>query len=306
MTERRAFIFPGQASQYAGMAQDLCEKFPLASELFARANELLGFDIQRICFAGPEEKLTQTDITQPAIFIHSAIVTRLLIEKNLIPDMVAGHSLGEYSALHAAGVLDFDDALKLVRRRGELMQSAGIENPGTMAAIVGLDPAEVETICQEASRAGIVCPANFNSPGQIAISGSIAGVQQAVTLARARGAKIAKQLQVGGAFHSPLMAGAREGLRENLQKAHFHEAKCPIYLNVTARPATNAEELRQRLDEQLTSPVRWIEIIENMIADGATQFYEVGPGNVLAGLLKRINKNFVAKTIGKVAELEAL
>lgn len=306
MSERRAFIFPGQASQYVGMAKDLCEKFPLAQELFARANQLLGFDIQQICFAGPEEKLTQTDITQPAIFIHSAIVTRLLAEKDVTPAMVAGHSLGEYSALYAAGVLEFEEALLLVRRRGELMQRAGVENPGTMAAIVGLEPAAVEIVCQEAASAGIVCPANFNSPGQIAISGSVAGVQQAMALAKTKGAKIAKQLAVGGAFHSPLMAGAREGLRESLQKAHFREAACPIYLNVTARPATRADELRQRLDEQLTSPVRWIEIIDNMIADGATQFYEVGPGNVLAGLLKRINKNFAAKTVGKVAEIELL
>lgn len=306
MSERRAFIFPGQASQYVGMAKDLCEKFPRAQELFARANQLLGFDIQPICFAGPEEKLTQTDITQPAIFIHSAIVTRLLAEKGVTPAMVAGHSLGEYSALYAAGVLEFEEALLLVRRRGELMQRAGVENPGTMAAIVGLDPAAIEAVCQEAASAGIVCPANFNSPGQIAISGSVAGVQQAMALAKTKGAKIAKQLAVGGAFHSPLMAGAREGLRESLQKAHFREATCPIYLNVTARPVTRADELRQRLDEQLTSPVRWIEIIENMIADGATQFYEVGPGNVLAGLLKRINKNFAAKTVGKVAEIELL
>jgi len=306
MSERRAFLFPGQASQYVGMAQDLCEKFSLARELFSRANQVLGFDIQQICFAGPEEKLTQTDVTQPAIFIHSAIVTRLLVEKGMLPDMVAGHSLGEYSALFAAGVLDFDEALLLVKRRGELMQRAGVENPGTMAAIVGLDPAEVEAVCQEASSMGVVVPANFNSPGQIAISGSVAGVQQAMTLAKAKGAKLAKQLAVGGAFHSPLMAGAREGLRDGLQKAHFREAACPIYLNVTAKPTTEANELRQRLDEQLTSPVRWIEIVENMIADSATQFYEVGPGNVLAGLLKRINKNFAAKTVGKVAELESI
>jgi len=306
MSERRAFIFPGQASQFVGMAQDLCEKFPVAQELFSRANQRLGFDIQQICFSGPEEKLTQTDITQPAIFIHSAIITRLLAEKNLIPDMVAGHSLGEYSALYAAGVLEFDEALMLVRRRGELMQRAGVENSGTMAAIVGLDPTEIEAVCQEASSAGVVCPANFNSPGQIAISGSVAGVQQAMIVAKTKGAKIAKQLAVGGAFHSPLMSGAREGLLESLQKAQFRPAKCPIYLNVTAKPTTNADELRQRLDEQLTSPVRWIEIIENMIADGATQFYEAGPGNVLAGLLKRINKNFAAKTVGKVAEIEAI
>jgi [acyl-carrier-protein] S-malonyltransferase len=306
MSARRAFLFPGQASQYVGMAKDLYEKFSLARELFAKANAILGFDIQEICFSGPEEKLTQTDITQPAIFIHSAIVTRLLAEKGIVPDMVAGHSLGEYSALFAAGAIDFDEALELVKRRGELMHRAGLENPGTMAAIVGLDPAEVEVICQEASSAGVVCPANFNSPGQIAISGSISGVQQAMSLAKARGAKIVKQLAVGGAFHSPLMAGAREGLREGLQKAHFRDAACPIYVNVTAKPTQKAEALRQRLDEQLTSPVRWIEIIENMIADGATQFFEVGPGNVLAGLLKRISRNFLAKPVGTVADLESI
>jgi [acyl-carrier-protein] S-malonyltransferase len=306
MSERRAFLFPGQASQYVGMAKDLCEKFAVARELFARANDLLGFDIQQICFAGPEEELTKTHVTQPAIFIHSAIVTRLLAEKAMAPDMVAGHSLGEYSALFAAGVLDFDEALALVKRRGELMHRAGLENPGTMAAIVGLDPPEVEAVCNEAASAGIVCPANFNSPGQIAISGSIAVVQKAMTLAKARGARLVKQLAVGGAFHSPLMTSAREGLREGLQKAHFRDARCPIYVNVTAKPVQKAGELRQRLDEQLTSPVRWIESIENMIADGATQFYEVGPGNVLAGLLKRINRNFSAKTVGTVAELELI
>lgn len=306
MNERRAFIFPGQASQYVGMAQDLCEKFPQAQELFARANRLLGFDIQQICFEGPEEKLTQTDITQPAIFIHSAIITRLLAEKGMTPDMVAGHSLGEYSALYAACVLDFDEALMLVRRRGELMQRAGMENPGTMAAIVGLDPADIEAVCQEATSAGVVCAANFNSPGQIVISGSIAGVQQAMALAKTKGAKIAKQLAVGGAFHSPLMAGARDGLRDGLQKAYFHDAGCPIYLNVTAKPTKHIDEIRQCLDEQLTSPVRWIESIENMIADGATHFYEIGPGNVLAGLVKRINKSFAVKTVGKVAEVEAV
>jgi [acyl-carrier-protein] S-malonyltransferase len=306
MTDRRAFLFPGQASQYVGMAQDLCEKFSLARELFAAANTVLGFNIQQICFSGPEEKLTQTDITQPAIFIHSAIVTRLLAEKGFHPHMVAGHSLGEYSALFAAGVLDFDHALLLVKRRGELMQRAGTENTGTMAAVVGLDVAELETVCQEASHEGIVVPANFNSPGQIVISGAVAGVQKAMLLAKAKGAKMVKQLAVGGAFHSPLMASARAGLQEELQKAHFHPAVCPIYLNVTATPAQDAEELRQRLGEQLSSPVRWMEIIERMIADGITQFYEVGPGNVLAGLLKRINKNFVAKTVGKVAEIEAI
>jgi len=301
-----AFLFPGQASQFVGMAKDLNEEYPLAREIFSRANDALGFDLQKICFEGPEEELKKTSITQPAIFVHSYIVTRLLAEHAMQPAMAAGHSLGEYSALAAAGVLEFDDALRLVKLRGELMHEAGVANPGTMAAVIGLEPAEIEAVCREASSAGVVQAANFNSPGQVAISGSLAGIDAAMALAKTKGAKKVVLLQVGGAFHSPLMAGARAGLRAALDKTEFKNARCPIYVNVSAKPETNAGRLKNALDEQLTSPVRWVETIENMIADGATQFYEVGPGNVLAGLVKRINREFKVTTVGTIVEINQL
>ena len=301
-----AFLFPGQASQFVGMGKDLHESFAMAREIFARANQALGFDLQKICFEGPESELTRTSITQPAIFLHSFIVAKLLAEKGAQPAMAAGHSLGEYSALAAAGVLEFDEALHLVKLRGELMHQAGLTNPGTMAAVIGLEPSEIEAVCREASSAGVVQAANFNSPGQVAISGSLTGIEAAMALAKSRGAKKVVELKVGGAFHSPLMAGARAGLREALEKGHFKNARFPVYVNVTAKPETDAGKLKKYLDEQLTSPVRWVEIIENMIADGAKQFYEVGPGNVLAGLLKRINKEFKATTVGTVSELNAI
>lgn len=312
MSEKRAFLFPGQASQFVGMAKDLCERFAFAREMFERANAVLGFDIQRICFEGPQEELTKTSITQPAILIHSAIVTRLLKEeKNFEPMMAAGHSLGEYSALYAAGVLDFESALRLVRLRGELMHQAGIDHPGTMAAIMGLAPEAVEAACSEVTRTigkpgEVVQCANFNSPEQTVISGSIEAVTQAMALAKERGAKLAKRLIVGGAFHSPLMASARSGLQQALAATTFHAAHCPIYTNVTAKPEQDSSRLRELLDQQLTSPVRWLATIARMIDDGAQSFYEIGPGNVLAGLMKRINKSFVVNTIGTVAELEKI
>lgn len=303
---RAAFLFPGQASQFVGMAKDLYEHSPLAREVFTNANRALGFDLQKICFAGPEDELKKTSITQPAIFVHSFIVAQLLAEKGLQPQMAAGHSLGEYSALAAAGVLEFDEALSLVKLRGELMHEAGLANPGTMAAVIGLEPADIEAVCREVSSAGVVQAANFNSPGQVAISGSLAGVEAAMVLAKAKGAKKVVPLQVGGAFHSPLMAGARAGLRDALDRAHFKDARVPVYVNVTAKPESRADRLKKYLDEQLTSPVRWVETIENMIADGARQFYEVGPGNVLAGLLKRIHRDFTATTVGTAEELNAI
>ena len=301
-----AFLFPGQASQFVGMAKDLYESFPLAREIFTSANKALGFNLQKICFEGPEDELKKTSITQPAIFVHSFIVAKLLEERGVQASMAAGHSLGEYSALAAAGVLEFDEALHLVKLRGELMREAGLANPGTMAAIIGLQTDEIEEVCREASNAGMVQAANFNSPGQVAISGSLAGIEAAMALAKSRGAKKVVELKVGGAFHSPLMSSARVGLREALDNAHFKNARFPVYVNVTAKPESNADKLKTYLDEQLTNPVRWTETIENMIADGAKRFLEVGPGNVLAGLLKRINKEFKAMTAGTLSELSTI
>lgn len=312
MSEKRAFLFPGQASQFVGMAKDLCERFSVAREMFVLANEVLGFDLQRICFEGPLEELTKTSITQPAILVHSAIVARILKEeKSFVPSMTAGHSLGEYSALYAAGVLEFEAALRLVKLRGELMQQAGIDNPGTMAAVMGLAPEAIEAVCAEVTTSmsnpgQVVQCANFNSPEQTVISGSVDAVTQAMTVAKERGAKLVKKLVVGGAFHSPLMASAREGLQKALAATTFQAAQAAVYANVTARPEQEPARLRELLNQQLTSPVRWLATIENMITDGATAFYEIGPGNVLAGLMKRINKSFAVTTSGTVAELEKM
>ncbi|HMK38995.1 MAG TPA: ACP S-malonyltransferase, partial [Bacteroidota bacterium] len=238
-----------------------------------------------ICFSGPEEELRQTKNTQPAIFVHSVALFSALQEQ---PSMVAGHSLGEYSALVASGALTFEDALRLVRLRGELMQRSGEENPGTMAAVVGLTPGVIEEVCREAAPAGIVQPANFNSPGQIVISGSVAGVRKGMEIAKLRGAKMVKELVVSGAFHSPLMAGAQEGLKEGLEHTEIRDARIPLYANVTAEPVQKAGEIRTLLYRQLTSPVRWEESVLNMVRDGMTSCTEIGPGKVLQGLIKRI------------------
>ncbi|MBC7185436.1 MAG: ACP S-malonyltransferase [Calditrichaeota bacterium] len=298
-----AFQFPGQASQYVGMARDLYEAFPLARELFAQAQEILGFDLAEVCFNGPEERLKQTAITPPAIFVHSAIVTALLRERGVVPDMAAGHSLGEYSALLAAGALSFAEGLRVVKRRGELMQQAGTIAPGTMAAIIGLDEGAVAEVCTEASQAGVVQPANFNCPGQVVVSGAVQAVHRAMELARARGAKRVVELVVSGAFHSPLMDYARQHMGEVLAAAEIRDAQIPVYANVTARPVRSAAEIRQLLHEQLSRPVLWQNTVQNMIGDGATIFYEVGPGNVLTGLLKRINKEVPGRTVGTAEEL---
>jgi [acyl-carrier-protein] S-malonyltransferase len=283
---KTAYIFPGQGSQYVGMGKDLCGEFPAAKALFAKADEVLGFSLSKVCFEGPEAELKQTKNTQPAIFLHSIAVWNILKPDDAT--MNAGHSLGEYSALVAAGAIAFEEALKLVRLRGELMQKAGEEQPGTMAAVVGLDPKVVEEVCAAASPDGIVQAANFNSPGQIVISGSVSGVRKAMELGKQRGAKLVKELVVSGAFHSPLMQSAKDGLKSALDKAAFRDAQIPVYANVSANPLRKANEIRHLLVEQVTSPVRWEETIRNMSADGASGFIEIGPGKVLQGLVKRI------------------
>jgi [acyl-carrier-protein] S-malonyltransferase len=282
---RLAFVFPGQGSQYVGMGADCYSSDALAREIVDRADTLVGYSLSATCFSGPEEELRQTRNTQPAIFLHSMVVARLV--NRLKPDMAAGHSLGEYSALVVAGALAFEDGLRLVRLRGELMQQAGEQQKGTMAAVVGLASTDVEQLCAEASAAGIVQPANFNSPGQIVISGSVTGVHRAMELAKHRGAKLVKELVVSGAFHSPLMASAQEGLRNALQRIEIHEATIPVYANVTAEPVTEASEIRELLCQQLTRPVLWEQSLRNMHRDRATTFVELGPGRVLQGLVKR-------------------
>ncbi len=284
-TGMTAFVFPGQGSQYVGMAKDLFASHPPSRALMEKADEILDFPLSSLCFNGPEEELRQTKNTQPAIFLHSVAMLSLVRAE---ASMAAGHSLGEYSALVAAGALAFEDALRLVRLRGELMQRAGEEHPGTMAAVVGLSPQVIAEVCAEAASAGIVQPANFNSPGQIVISGSVSGVRKGMELAKSRGARIVKELVVSGAFHSPLMESAQKGLKEGLDRTAIRDARIPVYANVTAEPVRSAEEIRSLLYRQLTSPVRWEESVNNMVRDGMTACTEIGPGKVLQGLIKRI------------------
>jgi [acyl-carrier-protein] S-malonyltransferase len=288
------------------MAKDLYDAFPEARAKFDAAHQILGFDLAQLCFAGPEEELKQTRATQPAIFVHSVILTDLLFKKNIKPAMTAGHSLGEYSALYAAGALSFEDALRVVKVRAELMQKAGEIHPGAMAAVIGLAAEALKNVCAEANSAGVVQIANYNSPNQLVISGAAAGVNRALELAKERGAKRAIPLPVSGAFHSPLMEYAIAGLGEILNEVEIQPASIPVYTNVNAKPVTAAQEIRQKLYAQLTSPVRWVEIVENMIKDGAAKFYEVGPGNVLTGLLKRINSETPGVAVNGVESLEQL
>ncbi|OGU61802.1 MAG: [acyl-carrier-protein] S-malonyltransferase [Ignavibacteria bacterium RBG_13_36_8] len=299
---KRAFIFPGQGSQYVGMAKDLFEGSDIAAKMIREAEETIGIEISKIMFEGPDEALKQTDITQPAIFIHSMIITSLLNE--LQPEMVAGHSLGEYSALVAAKAMGFKEAVKLVRFRGQFMLQAGIEQPGTMAAVIGLSEDKLIEICKEASEKGIVQCANFNSPGQIVISGSIEGVTEVIKLCKKYGAKLVKQLVVSGAFHSPLMQSASDKLKEKLDKAEIYDAIVPVYANVTAKPTTQKAEIKDLLLAQLNAPVRWEETIINMINDGADEFIEIGPGKVLLGLVKRINPDIKVYGIDKLCDVE--
>jgi len=302
----RAFIFPGQASQYVGMAHDIYDRYQEVRELYNQANEIMQLDLAEISFNGPEEKLKQTRITQPAIYVHSVAMFELLKAGNILPEAVAGHSLGEYSALVAAGAFSFQEGLRLVKIRGELMQRAGEIRPGTMAAIIGLEFEQIEEICDAVSGTGVVCPANYNSPGQVAVSGEIEAVRAAMEKAKEAGARRAIELVVSGAFHSPLMEHAQEGLRQALAEAKIRDLAIPVYTNVMATPTTSAEEVKDLLYKQLTHPVRWTGIIEHMITDGIGAFYEVGPGKVLTGLNKRINRELSCQPVGDLTGLDEI
>ena len=290
----KAYVFPGQGAQFAGMGKDLNERSSIARDLFEKANTLLGFSITDLMFNGTEDDLKQTRVTQPAIFLHSSILSVLLAD-SFKPEMVAGHSLGEFSALVACRALSFEDGLMLVSARAHAMQKACEASPSTMAAIIGLDDKVVEETCAEIDE--IVVPANYNSPGQIVISGSNEGIEKAIAILKGKGAKMAVRLAVGGAFHSPLMEPARIELEKAIQDTHFNRPVCPVYQNVTALPSSDPAVIRENLVAQLTSPVRWTQTIRAMISDGAVSFTEIGPGKVLQGLIKKINKEIITDSV---------
>jgi [acyl-carrier-protein] S-malonyltransferase len=283
----KAYVFPGQGAQFTGMGKDLYDKSPMAKEMFEKANSILGFSITDIMFAGTDEELKQTRVTQPAIFLHSTILATVMGE-SFRPDMVAGHSLGELSALVANKTLQFEDGLVLVSKRASAMQKACEKTPSTMAAIIGAEDSVVEDVC--ASITDIVVPANYNCPGQIVISGSNEGIDKAIELLKEKGVKRAIKLAVGGAFHSPLMEPARLELEEAIKSTGFAKPICAIYQNVNAEPSIDPENIKANLVAQLTSPVRWTQTVINMISGGASYFVEVGPGNVLQGLIKKVNR----------------
>jgi [acyl-carrier-protein] S-malonyltransferase len=295
----KVYVFPGQGAQFTGMGKDLYEKSPMAKKLFEKANSILGFQITDLMFEGTEEDLRQTRVTQPAIFLHSVLLAKTM-GANFQPDMVAGHSLGEFSALVAAGALSFEDGLKLVSQRASAMQKACEIKPSTMAAIVGLSDGIVEEVCQNINE--VVVPANYNCPGQLVISGSVEGIEQACKILTEKGAKRALKLSVGGAFHSPLMEPARAELAKAIEETHIVEPICPIYQNVSANPISNPDKIKENLIAQLTAPVRWTQTIQNMLTNGATSFTEVGPGKVLQGLIKKINRQTEAISISTFQE----
>ncbi|MCQ2229529.1 MAG: ACP S-malonyltransferase [Bacteroidales bacterium] len=295
----KAFVFPGQGAQFVGMGKDLYDNSAEAKAMFDKANEILGFNITDLMFAGTDEDLKQTKVTQPAIFLHSVILAKVLGDK-FTPDMVAGHSLGEFSALVAAGAMTFEDGLKLVSQRAQAMQKACEMAPSTMAAIIGLDDAVVEEVCN--SIEGVV-PANYNCPGQLVISGSIEGIDKACEALTAKGAKRALKLAVSGAFHSPFMEPARAELAKAIENTKFSTPICPVYQNVTAQPVTDPEEIKKNLVAQLTAPVKWTQIVNNMIAAGVDAFTEVGPGAVLQGLVKKTNRTVATEGVNKFEQI---
>lgn len=284
----KAFVFPGQGAQFVGMGKDLYDNSPLAKDMFLKANDILGFDITSLMFEGTPEDLKQTKVTQPAVFIHSVLAAKAM-GADFQPDMVAGHSLGEFSALAAAGALSFEDALTLVSKRAMAMQKACEMNPSTMAAVLALPDETVENICNSITQE-VVVAANYNCPGQIVISGSKAGIELAAEQLKAAGAKRVLPLAVSGAFHSPLMEPARQELAEAIEATHFVKPICPVYQNVDAKPYSDPDQIKANLVAQLTSPVRWTQSVLNMLADGADEFVELGPGQVLTGLIAKIRK----------------
>ena len=290
-----AYIFPGQGAQFVGMGLDLYEKYPRAQELFESANEILGFTITDIMFEGTPEALKETKVTQPAIFLHS-VISSMVMDNDFRPDMVAGHSLGEFSALVANGTLNFEDGLNLVSKRALAMQKACELQPSTMAAVLGLEDSVVERICEETE--GIVVAANYNCPGQLVISGEVKAIETACEKLKEAGARRALVLPVGGAFHSPLMEPAREELATAIENTVFNDPKCPIYQNVTTTAVNNSDEVKKNLMAQLTAPVKWTQSVQNMVKDGAILFTEVGPGSVLQGLVRKIEPN--VKTTGAI------